>query len=256
MTKRPQPQSSVKAYAADLAYIHDAGFGGFATAAATFLIEHLRSHKRNSGKIVELGCGSGIQAAAVTQAGYDVLGFDISPAMVTLAKERAPRGEFRVASFLDAELPPCTMVTAVGEIFNYLFDERNSLASLKKFFCRVYHAIEPGGWLLFDVALVGRIPEGRRRTYSEGPDWACLVEGCEDSRKRTLTRQITSFRQIGDHYQRDSETHRLRLYEPEELLEPLRKLGFRVRTLRGYGEFEFPPGYLGFLCTKSSGVKR
>lgn len=256
MAKRPRAQSTVKAYAADLAYIHDAGFRGFAEAAARFLLAQLSSQHRNAGRIVELGCGSGIQAAVVTQAGYDVLGFDISPAMVALAQQHAPRGEFRVASFLDADLPPCMMVTAVGEIFNYLFDERNSLASLKKVFRRVYHALEPGGWFLFDVALVGRIREGRRRTYAEGPDWACLYEGCEDSRKKTLSRQITSFRLIGDHYQRDSETHRLRLYEREELLEPLRKLGFRVRTLRGYGEFKFPPGYLGFLCTKPAGVNR
>jgi SAM-dependent methyltransferase len=255
MPKRSQQPSAPKAYDSDLAYIHDAGFGGFATAAAAFLIDHLRRQNIASAKVVELGCGSGIQAAAVTRAGYQVLGFDLSPAMVALAKERAPQGDFRVASFLDVKIPPCTVVTAVGEIFNYLFDERSSLASLKSVLQRAYRALEPGGWLLFDVALVGRIPEGTRRTYSEGSDWACLYEGSEDPRKKALTRQITSFRKVGQTYQRDSETHRLRLYEREELLAPLRTIGFSVRTLRGYGDFAFPPGYLGFLCTKPRSAK-
>jgi SAM-dependent methyltransferase len=240
----------VKAYERDLAYIHDAGFRGFAESAAPFLISHLRSQNRASGLIVELGCGSGIQAAAMTNAGYDVLGFDISLAMIELAKQQAPKGEYRVASFLDVEIPRCTVVTAVGEIFNYLFDERNSPAQLQQLFRRVYAALEPGGWFLFDVALVGRIPEGIRRTYAEGADWACLYEGREDVSQKSLTRQITTFRRDGDRYQRHSETHRLRLYEREPLRESLRKIGFRVRTLNGYGEFAFPPGYAGFICTK------
>jgi SAM-dependent methyltransferase len=243
-------RSGVKAYESDLAYVHDAGFRGFAESAAPFLISHLRGQNRRGGLVVELGCGSGIQAAAVIDAGYDVLGFDISPAMIELARQQAPKGEFRVASFLDVEIPHCLVVTAVGEIFNYLFDERNSPAQLEMLFRRVFAALEPGGRFLFDVALVGRIPEGVRRTFAEGADWACLYEGREDSSKKSLTRQITSFRRVGDHFQRHTETHRLRLYEREPLRESLRKIGFRVRTLRSYGEFVFPPGYAGFLCTK------
>jgi SAM-dependent methyltransferase len=247
---REGKSGNVKAYERDLAYIHDAGFRGFAESAAPFLISHLRGQNRLGGLIVELGCGSGIQAAAMTSGGYDVLGFDISPAMIELAKQQAPKGEFRVASFLDVEIPRCLVVTAVGEIFNYLFDERNSPAQLENVFRRVLAALEPGGWFLFDVALVGRIPEGLRRTYAEGADWACLYEGCEDASKKSLTRQITTFRRAGEHYQRHSEMHRLRLYEREPLCESLRKIGFRVRTLKSYGEFAFPPGYAGFLCRR------
>lgn len=42
----------------------------------------------------------------------------------------------------------------------------------------------------------------------------------------------------------------MRTYERDELLIPLRQSGFRVRTLRGYGDLEFPPGYLAYLCRK------
>lgn len=249
-------KADAKAYDVDLAHIHDVGFGNFAGAAARFLLEYLPAHGIHAGKIVELGCGSGIQAAAMTKAGYDVLGYDISPAMVALSAARVPGGEFRCASFLDAPLPNCPVVTAVGEIFNYLFDERNSLASLKKLFRRVYGALDPGGVFLFDVALVGRIPGDQRRTYTEQDGWACLYEGQEDRQRKTLTRFITTFRREGDGYRRDQEVHRLRTYERAELLAPLRQTGFRVRTLRGYDDLAFPPGYLAFLCTKTRAAKR
>jgi len=238
------------AYATDLAYIHDAGFGSFAVAAAEFLLAYLPDHDIHSRQIVELGCGSGIQAAAMTEAGYDVLGYDISPAMVSLSQARCPGGDFRCASFFDAEIPACRVVTAVGEIFNYLFDSRNSLADLKKLFRRIYVELDPGGVFLFDVALVGRIPGGTRRTYVERENWACLYEGREDARRHQLERHITTFRREGVHYRRSHELHRLRIYDRGQFLAPLRQIGFRVRTLAGYGPYRFPPGYQAYLCRK------
>jgi SAM-dependent methyltransferase len=238
------------AYRNDLAFIHDAGFGMFAEAAARTLLPLLRKIGRRDGLVVELGCGSGIQAGAVTRAGYDVLGFDISQAMVDLARKRVPAAEFRCASFLDVELPPCIAVTAVGEIFNYLFDRRNSLATLKNLFRRVYAALEPGGVFLFDVALVGRVPGGHRRSYVATDDWACLYEAFEDEKRRVLTRNITTFRKHGETYRRAHEVHRLRLYKRDELVAPLEQAGFRVRRISRYDDLKFPPGYQGFVARK------
>ena len=80
-------------YGADLAYIHDAGFGEFATRAAPEVVRLLRANGVRRGLVVELGCGAGTVARALTDAGYDVLGVDISPAMIRLARTRAPRGK-------------------------------------------------------------------------------------------------------------------------------------------------------------------
>ena len=64
-------------YPADLARIHDEGFGDFARAAACELLRRLPG----SGRVVEIGCGSGISSELLSDAGYDVLGIDmmISP---------------------------------------------------------------------------------------------------------------------------------------------------------------------------------
>jgi SAM-dependent methyltransferase len=77
-------------YAPDLAAIHDAGFGGFARDAAPGLLRRLRRAGIRDGLVVDIGCGSGIWARALTDAGYDVLGVDVSEAMLQIARRRAP----------------------------------------------------------------------------------------------------------------------------------------------------------------------
>ena len=73
---------SIEAYKADLAYIHDVGFGDFARNSAPALLEMLRSNGVSKGLVVDLGCGSGLWARELSDAGYGVLGVDISPAMI------------------------------------------------------------------------------------------------------------------------------------------------------------------------------
>ena len=238
-------------YREDLAYIHDVGFETLAKNAAPALLEMLRQGGIVHGRVVDLGCGSGIWARALCDAGYDVLGVDQSAAMLAIACKRVPNGEFRRGSFLTVKLQPCVAVTAVGECFNYVFDRRNTTGRLLGFFRRVHDALVPGGLFVFDVAEPGRIPgPGIQRKWWEGEDWAVLVAAEEDRQRKTLTRRITSFRKIGTLYRRDDEVHRQRLYAPAELARPLRDCGFRVRTLRGYGEMRFPRGHFGFLARK------
>lgn len=122
----------VAAYAEDLAYVHDRGYGAFARGATPGLLNWLRRAGIADGLVVDFGCGSGIWARALVDAGYDVLGVDLSPAMIDLARRHVPAAEFRVESFLRCRLPPCRAVTALGEVFNYLFDANNSADALHR----------------------------------------------------------------------------------------------------------------------------
>ena len=186
-----------EAYGEDLAYIHDAGHGDLARAAATTVVELLRRAGKPRGRVVDLGCGSGIFARALLDAGHPVIGWDISAAMIAVARERAPGADLRLGSFLDAELPPCAAVTAIGECLSYLFDEGVAGSGLDRLFARIHQALEPGGLLVFDVAAPGRV-RGRspQRSWREGGDWAVLVEVDEDATAQRLTRAITTFRAV------------------------------------------------------------
>src|SRR5205823_390225 len=104
----------IKAYQEDLAYIHDVGFDFYARGVAPELLKIFRRHGITKGLVVDLGCGSGIWAAELIRAGYDVLGVDISESMIRLARKKAPQAKFVRSSFLDVPLPPCDAVTSLG----------------------------------------------------------------------------------------------------------------------------------------------
>jgi len=233
------------AYQADLAYIHDAGFGDYARNSAPGLLEILRRAGIRRGLVVDLGCGSGIWAAELTRRGYLVLGIDITRAMIELARKRAPGARFVNASFLKAKLPPCDAVTAIGECFNYTFDGRSNLKGLAQLFRRVHEALRPGGVFIFDIAEPGR---ALRRAHAQGRDWAILFEAV--ATRDLLIRRMTTFRQVGKHYRRSQETHRLRLYRSSDIVAELRGAGFAVRLLRSYGRMPLPSGNVAFVATK------
>jgi SAM-dependent methyltransferase len=243
-------------YRPDLAYIHDNGYGAHARAAVGWFLRALREHRINTGRIIELGCGSGISSQVLAAAGFDVLGYDVSRALVAIARKRVPGGRFRVESYLTAALPSCVAVTSFGECFNYRFDKRNSPARLAVLHRRIFEALAPGGLFAFDLAGPGRVPGGSRSHHRETDDWAVLVTTEEDLERRRLIRRITSYRKVGKLFRRDQEVHQLNLYPPGELAKELRAIGFQVRLVHRYGKMKLPPGLVGFLARKPSGIQR
>ncbi len=231
------------AYGADLARIHHEGFGDLARQAAVLLLGSLGSAR---GLVVDLGSGSGILARTLTDAGCDVLGVDLSAAMVLLASAHAPRARFVHASILDIEIPPCVAVTAVGEVLNYAFDPRTDLDRVGALLRRAHLALAPGGLLLFDVAGPGRAgPAGRREASTEAEEWTVRAVVDEDAVTATLVRDITL---VAD-ARLSHERHVLRLYRPDDVESALVGAGFSsVRRLDRYGSFDFPAGLTGFLA--------
>jgi SAM-dependent methyltransferase len=239
-------------YGEDLAHIHDAGFGELAEAGASHLLHQFAKQGTDSGLVLDLGCGSGIAAQMIAAAGFDVVGIDRSPEMVALARARLPEGDFRVGSFIDAELPQgATAIVAIGEVLNYVFDERNGPGALSDVFERVYAALEPGGVFLFDLSGPGRVGADPVRTWRAGPDWAVLAKAVEDPGEGRLTRSIVTFRDVGgEGYRRSEETHELRLYGANAVLAALAGAGLRSTTMRGYDGQDLFPGHRAYLARR------
>ncbi len=171
----------------------------------------LAAHGIRAGRVVDLGCGSGIWAEALAETGYQPVGVDLSPAMIELARRRVPGAEFHVAACDDFPLPQCVAVTALGEVFNYCFTFGDPRDRLDRVCAAAYRALVPGGLLIFDVAEPGRSC-GRKQAFSEGPDWTCLVEYRHDGARARLTRRIVTFRQVGGAWRRHEETHEQQLF--------------------------------------------
>lgn len=237
-------------YGEDLAMIHDLGHGDFAERATDEILRLLEGAGLRSGRVVDLGCGSGQTARRLLDAGYEVTGIDQSPAMIERARSRAPEADLRVATFADAEIPPCVAVTAVGEVLNYLLDETVGPQTLPDLFRRAHGALATGGLLVFDVLAPGQIGARGASRHRIGPDWAVLLDAAEDPTRRLLTREITSFRRLGELYRRDFEVHIQRLLEPAVLARQLRDQGFRVRIRAGYGDFRLSAAHRVLIARK------
>lgn len=237
-------------YREDLAYIHDVGFSHYVRQAMPGILAILAQAGMTAGLVIDLGCGSGLSTQALVQAGYQAIGVDLSAAMIAIARSRVPQAEFHVASLFRVEIPTCQAVLAIGECFNYLFDP--DLPTLIPLFQRIYQALTPGGCLIFDLVE----PEATdsitiAKNFTEGEDWLVLVEKQEDPKQQILTRRIITFRQIGEQYRRDDETHRQRLYTTPAIASMLQQVGFEVEVGRCYGQFTLPKAHATFIARKS-----
>lgn len=232
-------------YNRDLALIHDLGHTDFVNDAAPAIIDMLR--QAGARRVLDLGCGSGVLAASLLDAGYDVTGIDVSQAMIDLARARAPQATFICASFHDVDLPPADAAVSVGECFNYLNESSNH--SLPRLFKRIHDCLTPGGVLIFDMALTGRAgPTGTYHASREGDGWAIMSVATEND--AILTRRITSFTRDGEHDRRSDEVHRLKLADADQVLDQLASAGFTPQRLDAYGGVTFPPGYGAFIARR------
>lgn len=237
-------------YKEDLAYIHDVGFRSYVLQAMPGILASLEEHGIAAGLVVDLGCGSGLSTEALVQAGYQVLGVDISAAMISIARRRVPQAKFQVASLFQVDIPECNAVVSISECFNYLFDPASQ--GLMQMFQRIYHALTAGGVFIFDIAEPGQVQSKIPiRGFTEGEDWFVLVEKQEDQEQHILTRRIITFRKVGDCYRRDDEVHRQQLYEVETIAEMLQHVGFQVEIQHSYGQFTLPDAHAVFIAQKS-----
>lgn len=201
------------------------------------MLEILWKHGLRDGLIVELGCGSGILAHELTRAGFDVLGFDASTAMIALAREHGGKARFKVGAFDTVETPPCVAIIAMGEVLNY-----GTFAGVRKLV-----ATSKTKLLLFDIAERGACP-AYDESRVEGVDWSVIV--VEESDGTQLTRRVLTFRAHGETMRRTEEVHTLELHDRAAMKTLLREHGFRVRVRRSYGTRRLPKGHAVYVCVR------
>jgi SAM-dependent methyltransferase len=224
-------------YGADQAAIHHERFGGLAVAAAGDLLDALAAAGRTDGTVVDLGSGSGILAREVAEAGFDVVGVDLSADMVELARRTAPAARFDVGSIHDVELPAgCVGITAIGEVLNYGTDERSGLEAVGRLAARIHEALLPGGAWLTDLSGPGRAgPTGVVKQFHRDDTWCLGMTATESPEARRLDREITLFAAEDDgRYRRIDEHHVLHLYDRHEVAGLLEDVGFEVELADGY----------------------
>ncbi|MYZ50411.1 class I SAM-dependent methyltransferase [Propylenella binzhouense] len=214
------------------------------------------------GPVLELACGTGRLTIPLAADGHEVVGVDLSPAMLDAAAGKARRAGAKVA-FVCGDMERF----ALGRRFRLVLVSCNSLAHLRSnaavlsCLARIRDHLAPGGRLAFDVvqpdlrALAACAGRGGRPARTWLPPGAPAVE------ERTTYDPVEQVRV--SHWS---------LCRPDGSREPLRRLALRqffpneiplllgaagLRLVARYGDFEgnpLGPGSANQVCVAAAGA--
>jgi SAM-dependent methyltransferase len=136
------------------------------------LLDRYAAAIRDSGRVCDLGCGTGTIARQLASRGVDVFGVDISPGMVAVARNRYPDVAFREGDMRALDLPDAS-VAGVVSFYSILHlarpEVRPALSEIGRVLC-------PGGLVLITAY------------QGDGEDHTDLWLGCAVSIDTTLFR--------------------------------------------------------------------
>lgn len=205
-----------------------------------YIVELIKSSGENPKNILELGCGSGNITVELLERGYEVVGIDISPEMLEIAREKTFDFGNKIILIqqdlneIDFEVYEIDTVIATNDTFNYITD-KNKLQSLFEY---LYKRIKKGGQFVFDISSEYKLKNtlGNNVFGESFEDMVYLWENFYDDETKILTMDINIFEKENGMYFRDTETHFQRAYTREEIVKMIEKTGFR--EIRVFSDFE------------------
>ena len=178
-------------YRRDLALIHHKGFGFHADDCAPGILALLEPVKKRDGRVVELGCGSGLLTRHLLDAGHRVIATDASPTMLDLAREvTSDAEEVRRLTLPDDPIPEADAIVSVGHALSYL----PSADAIDRALVAIARALRPGGVLAIDLCdlewAAARLDQPNKGWVGE--DWAIVTEFSVPSPDRYVRQMATS----------------------------------------------------------------
>ncbi|HMK34973.1 MAG TPA: methyltransferase [Desulfomonilaceae bacterium] len=148
----------------------------------------LDRHIPRKGRILELGCGTGLYTSWLCKRNLEVAAMDISSKMIEQARNRSPEARYYVgdcqnpAAVLDKEFIGDGLDSIVGiNSFSYYTDKRKALTNYKS----LLHS--SGRFIIIDMN--GRSPAfkwSQIRNINEMREWYDVVKECNRSNMRRL----------------------------------------------------------------------
>ena len=221
------------------------------------LLGILKKYNISGGTIVELGCGTGKMTARLAEAGYSMIGIDLSEEMLEIAEDQLHEdaestGKYMIdgpeddAGGLTAEnrriiytcqdmrdfsiFGEADAVISVCDSMNYLIEEDD----LRRTLDCAYEALRPGGLMVFDMKTEACYMEMGDDTYTDSRDQGLLIWANEyDAVSRINSYDIELFwkdeEDLGqDGYHRYFEQHFQRAYSVETVGRLMEETGLEL----------------------------
>lgn len=183
------------------------------------------------GALLDVACGTGRHAVELARRGYEVVGFDLSLAMLARAGEEAQDRDAKL-NFIQGDMREMAFgeqfdgVYCWNTSFGYFEEDKNA-----QVIARICRALKVGGLFLLDVVnrdfLVRQSPS---LAWFEGDGCVCMDEMCVDF--ITSRMKVKRTMMLDDGRSREIE-YSMRVYSLHELGRILHEHGFKVCEVSG-----------------------
>ncbi len=191
--------------------------------------------KQEQNTVVDLGCGTGIMTGILADAGYDMIGIDLSEEMLEEARKRT--GDKDIL-YLCQDMREFELFGTVGAVvcicdsLNYLTESEDVLQTFRL----VNNYLFPGGVFLFDFNTVYKYRDVIGDTViAENREEASFIwENSYYEEEQINECDLTLFIREGNgnSYRKCTETHVQRGYTPEAIRDLLEKAGLEFVEMR------------------------
>lgn len=197
-----------------------------------YLTGLLRDYGCREGLVLELGCGTGALTRLLAQAGYDMIGLDSSPDMLSIARERQAEEGTEIL-YLQQDMREFELygtvraIVSVCDCMNYLMEYEELVQVLRL----ADNYLDPGGVFVFDMNTVYKYREilGEQTIGENREEGSFLWENYFDEEQGINEYDLTLFvRDEDGRYRKFEETHFQRAYEVEDVKRAIKEAGMEL----------------------------
>ncbi len=209
---------------------------------ALYIKEIFHRHTIASNSVLDLACGTGKISFELAKAGFEVIGVDGSPEMLSQAMSKSDNSDNPV--FICQDMRFLDLYGTVGAAVCTLdcINHLTSPAFVKQAFERVSLFLESGGIFVFDLNSPYKIAEilgSNSYVYDYGKIF-CVWQNSYNENSRLCHFDLTFFEQDGNRYIRSDENFSERAYTTAQMEKYLKSAGLELAAVYDDMTFDAP----------------
>jgi SAM-dependent methyltransferase len=204
------------------------------------LLERAEAAGARRGRLLDVGCGTGLSFLPMLDRGWEVTACDISPQMLEIARAKAgERAELLVADMRELpELGEFELVWAVNDAMNYLLGGEELEAAL----AGMRRNLAPAGVVLFDLNTIATYRSFFSREIAVEEKGRSFVWQGQMSPEEIVPGSISEARFEAQGEEGSAHVHRQRHFPEAEVRAAIEAAGLRCAGVFGERDGDLTPG--------------
>ncbi|NJD04119.1 MAG: class I SAM-dependent methyltransferase [Ruminiclostridium sp.] len=207
---------------------------------ADYIEELFQRNNTRPSMILDLGCGTGSFCMEMAARGYEMIGIDLSPEMLSCAQAKALDKKLDIL-YLNQDIT-CFELYGTVDAIVCLMDTLNYITyknDIKHVLNLVNNYLNPGGLFIFDLNSRYKLENilGNNVFCNNDSDVAYIWQNSYDKTKGICRFDLTFFIESNGKYKRFDEEHYERAYDPEEIRKMILSSGLEFTS--AFHEFVF-----------------